>query len=211
MGLFGAMWRQALSYALTASLPPLVMLAVLAGPTATILANGELEHSALVGPLAACLAVVAAAQLVTGLSDLGNQALYACLEDRVPRRASRVTLAVTVLLAAAALLVPPGAARLVWLMAAILVGELLASAMVLARIRRITRPERFIDGRALRATLLATAAIVPVSAATWWLQDTYSHDNRLGVLAVLLGGGALAVAVYGLVLHRACRPRRPPH
>lgn len=208
MGMFGAMWRQALAYALTAGLPPLVMLAILAGPTATVLANGQLEHSALVGPLAACLAVVAAAQLVTGLSDLGNQALYARLEDRVPRTASRVTLAVTVLLGAAALLVPPGAARLVWLVAAILVGELVAGAMVLTRIRRITRPERFVDGLALRATLLAAAAMAPVGAATWWLQETYGHGNRLGILAVLLGGGALAVGVYGLVLRRTWGPGR---
>ncbi|MBO0881777.1 MAG: hypothetical protein J2P17_15830, partial [Mycobacterium sp.] len=129
-------------------------------------------------------------------------------EDRVPRRASRVTLAATVLLGAAALLAPPGAARLVWLVAAILVGELVASVMVLTRLRRITQPERFVDGRALRATLLAAAAMMPVSAATWWLQRTYGHGNRLGVLAALLGGGALAVGIYGLVLHRAHRPAR---
>lgn len=203
--LFGSVWRQGLSYALTASLPLLVMLAILAGPTATILANGELQHSMLVGPLGACLAVVAAAQLITGLGDLGNQALYARLEDRVPRWASRVNLVVTVLAGAAGLLVPAGGARLVWLALALLIGELAAAGMVLARIWRIIRPGRFLDSRALRGTLVAAAAMVPVTVLTWWVQHTYfaAANNRLAILGVLIAGGILAVAIYALVLRRA--------
>jgi hypothetical protein len=80
---FGSAWRQGLSYAVIASLPLLVLLTVFSGPTASILANGQLRHAALIGPLAICLAVVAVAQLVGGISDLGCQALYARLEDRI--------------------------------------------------------------------------------------------------------------------------------
>ena len=202
---FGTIWRRGLSYALIASLPLLVMLAILGGPTANILANGELRHGGLIGPLGVCLALVAVAQLVTGLSDLGNQALYARLEDRVPRLASRVTLCVTVLAAVAALLVPAGGTRLVWLVVAILAGELAATGLVLGRIRRVIRPERFVDRRALTGTLLATLAMVPLSAAAWWFQHAYA-SGQLGTLAVLVVGGGVAVAVYGLVLRATWSP-----
>jgi peptidoglycan biosynthesis protein MviN/MurJ (putative lipid II flippase) len=72
--------------------------------------------------------VVAVGQLVIGLSDLGVQALYARQDDRVPRRASRVNLGVTILVGTGALLFPAGAGRLVWLVVAILLGELAATA-----------------------------------------------------------------------------------
>ena len=203
---FAVVWRRGLAYALVASVPLLVMLAILAGPTANILANGELRHGGLIGPLGACLAVVALAQLVTGLSDLGNQALYARLEDRVPRLASRVTLVVTVVVAAGSLLVPAGGGRLVWLAVSILAGELAATAMVLGRIRGAVRPERFMDRRALGATALAAVAMVPVSAVAWWVQHVYA-GGQLATLAVLVIGGVLAVAVYGLVLRATWKPR----
>ncbi len=48
---------------------------------------------------ATCLAVVAA-QLVGGVTDLGSQALYARLDDRIPRRASGVASGVILLIAA---------------------------------------------------------------------------------------------------------------
>jgi putative peptidoglycan lipid II flippase len=205
-GAFAVVWRRGLAYALVASLPLLVLLVILGGPTATILANGELRHTALIGPLGVCLALVAVAQLVTGLSDLGNQALYARLEDRVPRIASRVTLAVTVLVAAAALLVPAGGNRLVWLVVAILAGELASTAMVLGRLRRVIRPEPFMDRRMLTGTLLAALAMVPISGVAWWVQHTYA-DGQLETLAVLAVGGGLAVATYGLVLRSKWRSR----
>lgn len=205
---FAAAWRQGLSYALIASLPLMVMLAVLCGPTANILASGELRHTALIGPLAGCLVVVAVAQLVIGLSDLGVQALYARQDDRVPRRASRVNLGVTILVGAGALLFPAGAGRLVWLVVAILLGELAATAMVLARTRRVIRPERFVDRGALTGTLLATLAMAPVTAGTWWIQHAFT-DRPLATLAVLVGGGILALAVYAIVLRVTVRPTHP--
>ncbi|MGH3816075.1 MAG: lipid II flippase MurJ, partial [Pseudonocardiaceae bacterium] len=74
---FGSAWRQGLTYAIIASLPLLVLLAMLSGPTADILANGELRDAALIGVLATCLGVVAVAQLVGGVHDIGRQALFA--------------------------------------------------------------------------------------------------------------------------------------
>ncbi|MGH3533538.1 MAG: murein biosynthesis integral membrane protein MurJ [Pseudonocardiaceae bacterium] len=203
---FGSAWRQGLSYAVIASLPLLVLLAVLSGPTANILANGELRHAALIGPLATCLAVVAVAQLIGGLCDLGSQALYARLDDRIPRRASEVAFGVTVVVAAGALLVPADGARLVWLVVAILAGELAAAGMVLTRLRRVIQPERFIELRALAGALMATVAMVPVAAAVWWIQHVH-NGSQLSNLAVLTLGGIVALAVYALVL-RATMARR---
>jgi putative peptidoglycan lipid II flippase len=203
---FGSAWRQGLSYALIASLPLLVLLAVLSGPIADILANGELRHAALIGPLATCLAVVAVAQLAGGVSDLGSQALYARLDDRIPRRASEVSLGVIVLVAAATLLVPAGGSRLVALVVAILAGELAAAGMVLTRMRRVIRPERFFDLRTLASALVATVAMVPVAAAVWWIQHVHG-GSQLSTLAVLTLGGVVALGVYALVL-RATIGRR---
>ncbi|MGH3999512.1 MAG: murein biosynthesis integral membrane protein MurJ [Pseudonocardiaceae bacterium] len=203
---FGSAWRQGLSYAVIASLPLLVLLAVLSGPTANILANGELRHAALIGPLASCLAVVAVAQLVSGISNLGSQALYARLDDRVPRRASEVTFGVTLLVAAATLLVPADGSRLVWLVVAILAGELAGAGMVLTRLHRVIRPERFIELPALARALVATVAMVPVAATVWWIQHAHS-GGQLSNLAILTLGGVVALGVYALVL-KATMARR---
>jgi putative peptidoglycan lipid II flippase len=203
---FGSAWRQGLSYAVIASLPLLVLLAVFSGPTADILANGELRHAALIGSLATCLAVVAVAQLVGGVSDLGSQALYARLDDRIPRRASEVAFGVTLAAAAVTLLVPADGSRLVGLVMAILAGELAAAGMVLTRLRRVIRPERFIELRTLAGALVATVAMVPVTAAVWWIQHVHG-GGQFSNLAVLTLGGIAALGVYALVL-RATMARR---
>jgi putative peptidoglycan lipid II flippase len=208
---FGSAWRQGLSYAVIASLPLLVLLVALSGPTANILANGELRHAALIGSLATCLGVVAVAQLVGGVHDIGRQALFARLDDRIPRRASEVAFGVILVVAAATLLVPADGSRLVWLVGAILAGELAAAGMVLAALRRAIRPERFIEPRPLAGALMATLAMLPVAAAAWWLQHVTSI-GRLGDLALLALGSALALGVYVLGVYvlvlRVAVPRR---
>ncbi|MGH3771278.1 MAG: murein biosynthesis integral membrane protein MurJ [Pseudonocardiaceae bacterium] len=201
---FGSAWRQGLSYAVIASLPLLVLLAMNSLATANILANGELRHAALIGPLATCLGVVAVAQLVGGVHDIGRQALFARLEDRVPRRASEVAFGVIVLAAAVALLLPADGSRLVWLVVAILGGELAAAATVLTRLRRAMWPEPFLELRDLGDALVATLAMAPVAAAMWWIHQVNGGD-RLADFALLTLGGALALGVYVLVLRVAVR------
>jgi putative peptidoglycan lipid II flippase len=203
---FGSAWRQGLSYALIASLPLLVLLGVLSGPTADVLANGELRNAALIGVLATCLGVVAIAQLVGGVHDIGRQALFARLDDRIPRRASEAAFGVVLVVAAATLLMPADGSRLIWLVGAILAGELVAAGMVLIALRRAMRPERFIEPRPLAGALVATLATVPVAAAASWLQHVTSI-GRLSGLALLALSGVVALGVYVLTL-RVAMPRR---
>ncbi len=206
---FGSAWRQGLSYAVIASLPLLVLLAMNSIPTANILANGELRHAALIGPLATCLGVVAVAQLIGGVHDIGRQALFARLDDRIPRRASEVAFGVILVAAAASLLLPTDGTRLIWLVAAILAGELAAAGTVLARLRQAIRPERFFEPRALAAALVATLALTPVAAVMWWLAHITGGDqlggDRLADFALLSLGGVVALGVYVLVLRVAVR------
>ena len=201
---FGSAWRQGLSYAVIASLPLLVLLVVNSRSTADILANGELRHAALIGSLATCLGVVAVAQLVGGVHDLGRQALFARLEDRVPRRASEVAFGVVLLAAVGALLVPADGSRLVWLVVAILAGEFAAAGTVVVWLRRAIRPERFLEARGLVAALVATLAMVPVVAVMWWIQRVNGGD-RFAELTLLCLGGVVALGVYVLVLRVAVR------
>jgi putative peptidoglycan lipid II flippase len=206
---FGSQWRQGLSYAVIASLPLLVLLGMNSVPTANILANGELAHAALIGPLATCLGVVAVAQLIGGVHDIGRQALFARLEDRIPRRASEVAFGVILVAAAAALLLPADGSRLIWLVTAILAGELAAAGTVLTRLRRAIRPEQFIEPRALAAALVATLAMVPVAAAMWVIAHAHGGQlnggDQLADLALLCVGGVVALGVYVLVLRVAVR------
>jgi len=205
---FGVVWRRGLAYALIAGVPLMVMLGVLGHPTADILADGAMRHSSLLVPMGVCLSLVAVAQLVTGLSDLSNQALYARDEDRMPRIASRVTLLVTVALAAASLLGPAHSGiRLIWLVGAILAGEVVSAVLVLGRMRSAIRPEAFVDRGALRATLSGAVAMAPVSVLTWWAYQRFA-ENQLTGLGVLCAGGVIAVGVYGLVLKKLWKPAR---
>jgi peptidoglycan biosynthesis protein MviN/MurJ (putative lipid II flippase) len=202
---FGSTWRQGLSYAVIASLPLLVLLAMFSEPTANILAHGELRHAALIGPLGACLAVVAVAQLVGGVHDIGRQALFARLDDHIPRRASEVAFGVILISAAASLLVPADGSRLVWLAGAILTGELVAAGIVLPRLRRAIQPERFLDRRTLAAALVATLAMTPVTTMVWWIQHIY-RGGQLSTLAILIPGGIAALGVYALTLRATMPP-----
>ena len=195
---FNVAWRQGLSYAVIASLPLLVLLAVFSRPTADILAHGELRHGSLIGPLATCLIVVAVAQLVGGVHDIGRQALFALLDDRVPRRASEVAFGITLLIAAASLLLPANGARLILLVVAILASELAAGGLVLFRLRQVVPQEQPVEIRTLAGAVAATAAMVPVAAAVWWLDHLISR-NQLGSFVTLTLGASVALGVYAIV------------
>ncbi|MDQ3905530.1 MAG: hypothetical protein M3300_08855 [Actinomycetota bacterium] len=208
---FGSAWRQSLSYAVIASLPLLVLLGMLSGPTADILANGELRHATLISPLAICLIVVAVAQLVGGVHDIARQALFARLDDRIPRRASAVTFGVILVAATVSLLIPADGSRLIWLVATILVGELVAAGLVLRRLRQSLQPDRFLDQRTLIAALVATLAMTPMITVVWWLQHLIT-PSQLGTLAILIPGGIMALGVYVLVVRATMpRPATRPH
>ena len=201
---FGSAWRRGLSYAIIASLPLLVLLALLATPTAIVLTGAQLRHVALTGPLSTCLVVAAVAQLVGGMHDIGRQALFARLDDRVPRRASQAAFGVTVVIASASLLLPVTGARLIWLMLAGLAGEVVAAAVVLTALRRAIHPERFLEPRPLLAALLAALALVPVAGTVGWVQQA-DHSGRLAELSLLLTGGVSALGVYLLAFRLAAR------
>jgi peptidoglycan biosynthesis protein MviN/MurJ (putative lipid II flippase) len=204
---FGSVWRRGLSYAVIASLPLLVLLAMNSTSAANVLANGQLRHAALIGALATCLGVVAVAQLVRGMYDIGLQALFARLDDRIPRRASELAFGVILVAAAAALLLPADGSRLIWLVVAMLASELAAAGTVLIRLRKAIRPEQFLEPRALAAALVATVALVPVAATMWWL--THIDTDRLADVTLLTLGAAVALGIYVLVLRAAVRRLGP--
>ena len=196
---FGTAWRQGVFYMLIAAVPLLCLLVVFAAPTADILANGGLRDGNLIGQLAACLAVVAVAQLVGGLHDYGQQALFARFDDRGPRIASFAGLGATVLVSAASMTLPAQDGRLPGLAVAILAGELAGGLTAWARLRRAMRPEPMLDRRHALTVTAATAAMLPVIALGWWLL-TVLRPARGVELALLVVCGLVALVPYALVL-----------
>ena len=190
-----AAWRTGLFYAAMASCPILVLLVVFAGPTAELLTYGEANQAFLVAQLAACLAVVAVAQLAGGLHDIGRQALFARLDERGPLVASIAALATTLAVSAAALLFSEGTVRLVVLVAAILMAEVVAAAVVLVRMQSAIRPEPIVHLRQIGILLLGAVAIIPVALASRCLLAAVD-SGRFATVAMLVAIGVLAVAVY---------------
>jgi peptidoglycan biosynthesis protein MviN/MurJ (putative lipid II flippase) len=196
---FGTAWRQGVFYMLIAALPLLCLLVVFARPTADILANGGLREGDLIAQLAACLAVVAVAQLVGGLHDYGQQALFARFDDRGPRIASFAGLGATVLVSGASLALPAQDGRLTGLAVAILAGELAGGLTAWARLRRAMRPEPMLDRRHALTVAAATAAMLPVIALGWWLLAV-PRPARGVELALLVACGLVSLVPYALVL-----------
>ena len=205
---FGQTWRRGLTFAFIASVPLVVLLGGFGGPTATLLAEGKLHHSPLVMPLGMCLSVVALAQLVTGLTDLGTQALYARGDDHMPRVANRVVLLVTVMLGLCTLVIPPTGLRLIALVLAILAGEIVGMTMILSRVRATTGASGFLDLRSVRLTVLAAGVMVPIVAVTGWVESIWRPDQQGATVLVLGVGCAAAVAGYGGLLRWRWRPVR---
>ncbi|HEX2299781.1 MAG TPA: hypothetical protein VHH34_14915, partial [Pseudonocardiaceae bacterium] len=147
----------------------------------------------------ACLSVVAPAQLVGGVHDLGRQALFARLDERGPRMAGVVALVVSLLVAGCAMMLPVGGARLLVLAMAILAGELAAAVTVLSRLHRALRPDRMIDLGALAVPVVAAAAMLPVALAGRWAEHAVTL-GRAGELTLAGTGMLLAAGVYVLAL-----------
>jgi peptidoglycan biosynthesis protein MviN/MurJ (putative lipid II flippase) len=197
---FGAAWRQGLFFAVVAGLPAVLLLAAFAGPTANILANGELRAGNLIDELAGCLAVAAFAQLAGGIHDFGRQGLFSRLDDRGPRVASFVGFFVGAAVALASLLLPAGEPRLVGMLISVLAGEIASAITVLVRIRRSLRPEPFTSRVHLLAVAVPTAVTIPVVLAGRWLVNRLEPE-RLMELALLVGCGVVTLGVF-LVLVR---------
>lgn len=206
---FGAAWRQGLHYALVASLLPLCLLSAFAGPTADLLANGQLRQPNLIAQLAGCLLVVAFAQLAGGIHDYGRQALFSRLDYRGPRNASVVSLSVSVVVATSTLLLPPDGGRLQGLVAAILVGEAAGAVTVLVRLRRAIRPEALTDRSHTISVAVATLATLPVIAMCYWV-FSLGRLERYEELIMLLGSGAVSAGAFALGLRLTSKPRTTP-
>ena len=201
---FAAAWRHCLFYAVAAATPLLILLATFAMPTADLLANGALRHSRLITDLGACLVVVAVAQLIAGLHDLGRQALFATLDDRSPRRASVRGVIVVAVVAVATLLLPADGTRLLGLVLAILAGEVIAAGTVLRRLRTVIGPGRLADPHDAMSIATASAAAIPAIVLGWWL-IVMTGPSRWAHLVILLGCGTLTVVLYAVVLRRVGR------
>jgi peptidoglycan biosynthesis protein MviN/MurJ (putative lipid II flippase) len=202
---FAAAWRQGLWYAVVVSLPSLWLLLVFAGPTADLLANGELRDSPVVGMLAACLAVVAVAQLVGGVHDLGRQALFSRLDHRGPLAAGYAATAAGAAVGLGALLLPVSGGRLATLAVAILAAELAGAVTVLSRLGGAIRTHRFLARRQAVTAAVGCAAMLPPIVGGVWLLGMLPAGRGVE-LAALCGIGALTLAAYA----GALRLRRAP-
>lgn len=197
---FGEAWRQALSLAITASLPAACLLLAFAHPVADVLANGKLHNPEILSWLSGCLVVFAVAQLANAVSEISRQALFARLDVHGPRIISTVTLIIRLGFGTASLLLPVGGDRLLGLCGAVLLGEAVAALLALCTIRSAIRPERLIDYKRLGQLGLATLAMLPALAlGTWLVGNVHSQLPRV---LVSLGFGLLAMVCFGAVLGR---------
>lgn len=201
---FAASWRQALTYATVTGLPAAVLLVVLGESVAHVLASGEMRSPGVIARFAACITVVAVAQLAAGMHQIGRQGLFARFDVVGPRNASLALLIVTLMTAASALLVTPGTARLVIVCVALLLGELAGAVITLVRLWHAIRPERCADPVHIAVAVIAAAAMLPVVVAGWWLLDP-NELGRVAELGVLAACGLLSLAAFAGALRAGLR------
>lgn len=201
---FATGWRAGLRYVVIVALPVGALIAAFAGPGAELLSQGAMTQTEVVASLAGCLVVVALAQLVGGVHDLGRQALFARSDHRSPALASQVAFVVTLLWAAAALALPAGSGRLIVLVVAVLAGELAGAAVILIRLHTVLRPERMWAPRDLAPSIVATLPMLPPLGIGAWI----ARDNpgvSLAELGLLATCAAVAVAAYAVALRHGQR------
>lgn len=197
-GPIGAAWRQALNLTVMASLPALCLLIAFAHPVAATLANGKLQDPRIVSWLTGCLAVLAVSQLANAGYEVARQALFARLDTSGPRIASTAMMIMRIVVALVILVLPDAGYRLVGLCLAVLLGDATAALIALVRVRTAIRPERMTDRRRLGVIVVATVAMLPVSAFGSWAVQRLALDRAPTVL-VSLALGAVAAACFGLV------------
>src|SRR5882757_10963109 len=177
----------------------MALLLAYAHPIAEILSAGKLQSGEIIESFAGSVAVLGVAQLVAGVHEITRQALFARIEVDAPRRASMTYLAVGAVAAGAALLVPAGLPRLIALSVTVLLSDLAAAAVVIARLRRVIAPERFLDAWRQVAVLAATVTMAPALLVSW----AFSRDPAHGVvaeIAIVAAGGVLALGCYVIAL-----------
>jgi putative peptidoglycan lipid II flippase len=208
--LFAEKAREGIAYAFIAGLPPLFLLMAFASPVADILANGRLRVGEMIQSLAGCLVVLAVAQLAAGLYEVGRQGLFARLDVRGPRVAALLALGVTLAAGLVTFLGLAGTDRLIGLAAALLAGDVVAAATVIALLRRVVRPAKLADRRLLTATGMAAIVMLPVVVGGWLLVD-HLHGNRIVDFLVMAVTSVLALALFALTLHASTRrPKLAP-
>jgi lipopolysaccharide/colanic/teichoic acid biosynthesis glycosyltransferase/peptidoglycan biosynthesis protein MviN/MurJ (putative lipid II flippase) len=198
-GRYAAGWRRALLYAVITGLPALCVLTVMAEPIAELLAAGELRDPTLVTWLAGCITVLGIAQLARGVQEAAQQALFARLDLRGPRRASWLALVVTLGCVATALVLPAGLPRLLALATAVLLADLAAAATLLVMVRRSLSPARSFDPAALAGASVAALTMVPVLwVGNRWTTGGQVHDLLVLTLSVLLATVLFAGVLFAL-------------
>lgn len=198
---FAAAWRRSTGYAVLASTPILVLLAVLAPVLAPVLAQGRFAEPTVLRNLTIGLVVVAVAQLLGGLHEMGRQALFADGRETPALRASEAAFAATLGIAAAAVLLVGRDDRIPLLLLAVAAAELVGALVVSVAMRRVVG-RHAVDRRAVVRIVGGAAVMAPFPvAAVWWAATTRPHPFA----AAAVGGIAALVALvcYAAVVRHA--------
>ena len=192
---FAAGWRRGLTYSALVSAPCAALMVAFAGTIAGILAVGELRSAAVVTALTVCIAVIGISQLFGSTYEITRQALFARLDAVTAGRASNAGFVAVAVVAGCSFLTSDAVVRLALLCLAVVARDVVATAVVLARLRREIHPEPLVDRRALGMVLLATVAMVP---ALWGGREVLAMVPPGGVPAIgtVIGAALVAVACF---------------
>ncbi len=196
---FASAWRQALSLAVTASLPAGALLFIFAEPAASVLVNGSLRTPEILGWLSICLRVFAIAVIFNAVHEIARQTMFARLDVRGPRLLSTLVLVIRVGVGLGCLLLPAGEPRLFGLASAVLVGETVGAIVGLWMTRRAIHPERMLERARLVRTGLATVAMLPAAVFGAWLINSRIHERLLRILTSA-GFGLVSTLCFAVVL-----------
>lgn len=200
---FARGWRQGSGYAAFVGVGAAVVLVVLAGPLAAVLAAGELRTPEVVASLTVCVAVIGISQVFGGAYEIGRQALFARLDVRGARFATDVGTVLGAAVGVAALAAAPGL-RPALLCLAVLVRDAGSTVLVLARLRRTVPGRSLVAWPALAAVLVGVAVAVPVALVARAVLTGLDVGEVLAVVA-LGGAGLLVVGVYAVALRETWR------
>jgi peptidoglycan biosynthesis protein MviN/MurJ (putative lipid II flippase) len=205
---FAAEWRRGLTYSSMVSVPSAALMVAFATTVAGILAVGELRSAAVVTALSVCIVVIGISQLFGSSYEIARQALFARLETATARRASDAGFVAVAVVAGCSFLASDAVVRLALLCLAVVARDVVATVLVLARLRHEISPEPLIDRRAVGMVLVATAAMVP---ALWGGREVLAMVPPGGPAAIgaVAGAAVVAVGCFAGVAWLATRVSRP--